>query len=39
MCELDDFTAVKNNKMDLKVTKTNLERFYQAVDSEAITPQ
>src|SRR5665213_2455726 len=38
VCELDDFTMVKNNKIDLKVTKTNLDKFYHAVDSEADTP-
>jgi len=38
-CELDDFTSVKNNKIDLKVTKANLEKFYQAVDSEANVPE
>ena len=39
VCELDDFTSVKNNRLDVKATKANLERFYQAVDSETNAPE
>jgi len=34
-CELDDFVAVKQQKLNAQTTKENLEKFYRAVDSSS----
>jgi hypothetical protein len=38
VCELDDFTAVKQTQINIQASKSSLEKFYRAVDSAQSQP-
>jgi hypothetical protein len=39
VCEVDDFTAVRQTQIDTQATKSKLEKFYRAVDSAQSQPE